>query len=57
MPSPTRPGRERLPDGNREPCGGRRITAVIRAGQEDCHAHVIHNFMDALKAIPEWKDN
>jgi len=29
----------------------------MRAGQEDCHAHVIHNFMDALKAIPEWKDN
>ena len=22
--------------------------------QEDCHTDVIHNFMDALKAVPEW---
>lgn len=22
--------------------------------QEDCHTDVIHNFMDAIKAVPEW---
>lgn len=22
--------------------------------QEDCHTDVLHNFMDALKAVPEW---
>lgn len=29
---------------------------VLREGgwQEDCHTDVIHNFMDALKAVPEW---
>ena len=28
----------------------------LRAGgwQEDCHTDVIHNFMDAIKAVPEW---
>jgi glycerophosphoryl diester phosphodiesterase len=24
--------------------------------QEDCHTDVIHNFMDALKAVPEWAE-
>ncbi|MEI8114638.1 MAG: glycerophosphodiester phosphodiesterase family protein [Bacteroidia bacterium] len=29
---------------------------MLREGgwQEDCHTDVIHNFMDALKAVPEW---
>ncbi|MDP2336995.1 MAG: glycerophosphodiester phosphodiesterase family protein [Bacteroidota bacterium] len=25
--------------------------------QEDCHTDVIHNFMDALKAVPEWANS
>jgi glycerophosphoryl diester phosphodiesterase len=24
--------------------------------QEDCHTDVIHNYMDALKAVPEWAE-
>lgn len=29
----------------------------LRGGwQEDCHTDVIHNFMDALSAIPEWRE-
>lgn len=28
----------------------------LRGGwQEDCHTDVIHNFMDALQAVPEWR--
>ena len=23
--------------------------------QEDCHTDVVHNFLDAMKAVPEWK--
>jgi hypothetical protein len=40
---------------NEDGCPGEQASYPGRGGwQEDAHTDVVHNFMDALKAVPEW---